>query len=359
MNRILQDLWINKHEPEGRVNITVFFVNIFLLLCHLFLMVIYIIIGHKFMLLVNFISIIIYSSYIIRCYKHTDEYILVTFIEIWLHMVLAIICLGWSLSFQNWSFALITSYFLPAFSSNNLKKTHRRSFIFSGIIILTYFLLSIFTHAVILESPYPISKSIRRVLFTANNLFSFFSITMFALFYTSKSRRKEYELSRKADYDELTKLYNRYALNQISENIIKESIESKKPYSVAILDIDFFKKVNDTYGHTTGDLVLSNIGKILNAYSNEDIIVGRWGGEEFVLIAPSSVSYTDFKKTLRSLRVKVSKFKFITEDNTYINVTVSIGAASIDNNDSLENAVKAADEKLYEAKNTGRNKVVA
>lgn len=358
MTNTLRELWLNKHEPQGRIDITIFFVNLFLLLCHTFLMFVYAGIGHKFMLLANIVSIIIYASYTLTCYKKIDDYILISFLEIWTHMIFATISFGWALAFQNWSFALIVAYFLPAFSGNNKKKAHIRSIIFSTITILTYFILSILTRAVVFGEPMVIGKYAKILLFTANNMFSFFSIVMFAFFFTLSSRRKEKELTRKADYDELTGLYNRYALTQISEEIIKEAKEKKKSYGLAIVDIDFFKKVNDKYGHTSGDLVLKDLAELLKSLIDKGITPGRWGGEEFILIAPTKMSYQAFKNILEKLRLKVSKHEFIIEDGSSINVTISIGSTSIKNVINLENAVSIADENLYEAKKTGRNKLV-
>ena len=352
----LKELWAKKYEKQGRINITVFFVNIFLLLCHVFLMIMYVIIGHKFMIYVNIGSLLVYVFSIPGCYKKIDRYMGIAFLEIWIHLICGILSFGWTPCYQNWCFGIIAAYFLPAFSSNNNSK-HRPLF-YSIIVIFTYFFLATFYPLINLDITVELNIYMNSILFIANNMFVFITIALFALFYTSNRDRKELELSRKADYDQLTELYNRRAINQLSDQIIKTSKETKKSYYIAILDIDFFKKVNDTYGHNAGDIVLKKVASIIKAFSIRGIIPGRWGGEEFVMLAPHTMKYKDFIKTLEILRIKISEVKFDINDNKKINITVSIGAAEIKNYRSLEESIKKADERLYKAKQTGRNKLV-
>ena len=348
----IKRLWRSRHTAQGSIRLTIFFVNLFLILCHIFLMVVYVMVNHKFMIYINFLSLVLYISAMFLCYKKTDSYVMISFIEIWIHMLCAIISFGWTPCFQNWSFALIASYFLPAFNSENQKNNRKRPVIFAIVVIITYFVLSVLINVVDFRVMYPLSNIMNRILFTANNLFSFVTIMMFAIFYTSRSKRKVHELTRKADYDELTKLYNRYALNQIGADVFID----KKSYSVAIMDIDFFKKVNDTYGHISGDMVLKQMSSLLKSYMGKGLIPGRWGGEEFVLIAPSEISYETFLELLEKLRSKVEKSKFIIENKKKINLTISVGAYH--GRKRLENLISDADENLYQAKETGRNKVI-
>ena len=354
----LKKLWGNKKSSQGRIEITVFFVNIFLIICHVFLMAIYIMAKHNFMIYVNTVSSMVYICFIFTCYKKIEKYVSIASLEIWLHMLCAIISFGWTPCFQNWSFALIAGYFLPVFSSEKNKNFRKHSIFFALSIILSYFFFSVIIHVHEFEVMKPLNDFMTRLMFTINNCISFIAIMMFAVFYTSKTKRKELELSRKADYDELTSLYNRHAIDQISSKIIEESKRLNKSYNVAMLDIDFFKNVNDTYGHTSGDMVLKQLADILTFYLNKGIIPGRWGGEEFVILAPCDISYKQFLNILEKIRVKVSKTNFTIEDKQKININISIGASSIDKYDQLEEVISKADKNLYKAKNTGRNKLV-
>lgn len=354
---VLKELWNKRHTPKGRVDITFFFGNIFLLFCHLLLMIIYIIIGHGCMIGINIISTVVYLLQIKSCYKRTDIFVPLAFFDIWLHMIFAVLSFGWTPCFQNWAFALIAAYFLPTYSFDEEKKSKLQSIIFTVIIIVTYFILSILIHVANIPIAVTLSSNMNRVLFTINNLFAFIAITMFAIFYTSSSKRKQYELTRKADYDELTDLYNRHAITQLSRSLVGEET-SRKKYNAAIIDIDFFKLVNDKYGHNSGDMVLKEIAKILKSH-NKKIIPSRWGGEEFVVISTTEVPYAEFKKLMESLRVKISKHKFEIVDKKNINITVSIGITKVKKNDILNDAIKVADKNLYKAKKAGRNRVIS
>lgn len=357
MNEI-RNLWKNRETKQGRLNLTLFFINVFLIMTHIFLLTIYIMIGHKLMISMYAVSLVVDMLFITNCYKHSEVFIGLSFFEIWIHMIFGTAIFGWNIGFQNWTFAMITAYFLPAFSPKQDRRPHKQSIFYALTLIISYFLLAILINIGDFKTPYQLDRLIKISLFISNNIMSFFTIVMFALFYTSYREEKVRELTRKADYDELTGLYNRYALLQISEQIKKDVQLSKSPYSVAIIDLDHFKNINDEYGHTSGDLVLNKFASILRAYSIKGIVPGRWGGEEFVMIAPSNISYSEFLIILETLRNNVEKRKFIIEDDKEINVTVSIGAEKIQDFKDLEKAVSQADINLYKAKETGRNKVV-
>lgn len=153
------------------------------------------------------------------------------------------------------------------------------------------------------------------------------------------------ELYRMANQDSLTGLWNRrYLFNQACSGC--------QARNIAMLDIDHFKRVNDTYGHDGGDTALVTIAKILRLYFPEDI-VARFGGEEFCIQACGA--FTDFAARLDKLRQRIANTT-ITHNDTPINVTISIGVASAQS--TLEQQIKLADDRLYQAKENGRNRVV-
>ena len=106
-------------------------------------------------------------------------------------------------------------------------------------------------------------------------------------------------------------------------------------------------------------MILKDIALILKLYAVKDLIVARWGGEEFVIISPCTQSYNDFVNTLIKINTKVRKTKFKTEQGKDIKITVSIGSSKIEGNMDFEEAISLADKNLYKAKETGRNKVVS
>lgn len=157
-----------------------------------------------------------------------------------------------------------------------------------------------------------------------------------------------------ANTDSLTKLLNRRAMQDAMDNQIKISRRYRQPLSFLLLDIDFFKKVNDTYGHHIGDLVLVEISKLLQNTIRDCDIVGRFGGEEF-LITLANTDLDEAFITAERLREMINKIEI---KKKRLNITVSIGCYSLKEEDSYESILKKVDKLLYKAKNTGRDKTV-
>ncbi|MFZ5600678.1 MAG: sensor domain-containing diguanylate cyclase [Bacillota bacterium] len=162
--------------------------------------------------------------------------------------------------------------------------------------------------------------------------------------------------------DELTCLYNRRYINQELDRFTQLSRALGKNISLMMLDLDHFKLVNDTFGHATGDVVLKEFAQLLRQCSRGTDVIGRFGGEEFIIIVPF-ISGTQVKEIAERIRQEVSNTVFDADDNK-IKVTVSIGVVtlipSMDEKVSeiIEKTIRIADECLYEAKRSGRNRVV-
>ena len=156
--------------------------------------------------------------------------------------------------------------------------------------------------------------------------------------------------------DSLTDLYNRRYCNQNLKNISEQYIKTGEPYTLAIADIDFFKKVNDTYGHTAGDEVLVSVAQIMKKSMAGKGFAARWGGEEFLLV------YTgcDMETTLTYLEMLVEAIRemCVEYDDKVIKMTISIGVAT-GNGDSVDKVLCTADNRLYHAKKEGRDRVVS
>ena len=155
--------------------------------------------------------------------------------------------------------------------------------------------------------------------------------------------------------DTLTRLHNRRYFFENAQPFIQQCTQDGMLYSVAMIDIDFFKNVNDTHGHNAGDEVLKQVASIVNMCFPEEAIVCRFGGEEFcILIAHSKdediiAQFDGLRRSIEGTTVEVN--------GTSISVTVSMGICS--EPDTVEAMLKVADERLYAAKDSGRNKVVA
>ena len=156
-----------------------------------------------------------------------------------------------------------------------------------------------------------------------------------------------------ATTDTLTGILNRYSLNQKIDEEIRRVKRYDGIFSLMMFDIDFFKKVNDSYGHDVGDYVLKEFSKIIFEGIRDTDIFGRWGGEEFILLAPSE----DLKGAMElseKIRKSIEQYDF----NDVGTITVSIGITTCNGYAEKEKLLKKVDDALYEAKERGRNRVI-
>jgi len=166
------------------------------------------------------------------------------------------------------------------------------------------------------------------------------------------------KLERKAKTDPLTGLMNRLYFEERINQEFTRSQRYHSPLSLLYLDIDFFKKINDSYGHDFGDKVLKEIAEILKQAVRDEVDLPiRWGGEEFAIILPET-SYEGARDLAERIRKLVESHEFVTQDGRQVSVTVSIGVSTLNQHSSSAELFQEADQKLYKAKNSGRNKVV-
>lgn len=153
--------------------------------------------------------------------------------------------------------------------------------------------------------------------------------------------------------DPLTRLYNRNYMQVELEKLIALSHRKHQSLSVIMADIDFFKRINDTFGHQSGDSVLVQFAQVLRDGVRESDFVSRYGGEEFLIALPQT-PLLEAKTLAEKLRTQVEEYPFQTIDD--YQVTVSLGVATL-NGQGLDQLISQADQALYRAKHTGRNKV--
>lgn len=155
--------------------------------------------------------------------------------------------------------------------------------------------------------------------------------------------------------DGLTDLANRKQLDALLEEEIPRARRHNRDLSLLMIDIDYFKNINDTHGHLTGDSVLRGLAAILQRRLRPNDKLGRYGGEEFCAILPET-SVHNAAKIGEELRALVEAYAFVAEDKN-IRVTISVGAGALQEGMTLPDLYRCADEMLYKAKRTGRNKV--
>ena len=163
------------------------------------------------------------------------------------------------------------------------------------------------------------------------------------------------QLEELSQTDQLTQLSNRRYLDESLAREIKHANRYSFDLSIVLIDIDYFKKVNDTYGHPQGDVVLKQMAQILRENSREVDTVGRWGGEEFLIIL-SQVDLAQATSICEKLRLKIKAHDFGMKSP----LTASFGVTSFQlNTDNEYSFLSRVDSNLYEAKDTGRDKIIA
>ena len=158
-----------------------------------------------------------------------------------------------------------------------------------------------------------------------------------------------------ANRDFLTGVYNRRFFYSDVEEYVQVAEETNEPYAFAMIDVDYFKKINDKYGHDGGDKVLKSIAKILNDNTKGSDIVARFGGEEFCVVL-KKINKEEAVKFFVNLRAKVAENEVVIKKQK-IRVTISIGVSFGNGNCEIDDMLEACDSALYTAKENGRNRV--
>ena len=197
-----------------------------------------------------------------------------------------------------------------------------------------------------------------------NTLAIFGELTAIMIVFTKDSQEMEYKLVKyneklehMAFIDPLTGLYNRWSMRSYLEKIVGKYASGEIGYvSVAIGDIDFFKKTNDTYGHDAGDMVLKELAKVFLEVMGKEGKVCRWGGEEFLFVFPG-MDMEEVQLLMSDLLDDIRHTPVLYE-RKLIHVTMTFGVEEFGRNHTMESVIQEADRKLYLGKESGRNRVI-
>ena len=170
--------------------------------------------------------------------------------------------------------------------------------------------------------------------------------------YSYHLRKNNQKLERLSRQDALTMVGNRLKLNEVLEYNYQQSQRYKNEFGLILLDIDNFKNINDTYGHLFGDEVLKKFANILINNIRKTDTLGRWGGEEFLIICPN-ITAENLQNVAENLRKSIENDPFLHEKK----ITASFGLSLFDDKQNLEEIIDRADKNLYKAKSTGKNRV--
>ena len=295
---------------------------------------------------------------------------MVTHTEIIIAVVILILLSGWDCSFDTYLFAGVTASFYFTFNNNKSGKNTKKGWIpliLSTLSVLTFFFCWILCN--LFREPFPngfapFEKPVFiNVLYIFNTIMAFGLIIVFSyLFVWELENRQKVlatqneQLDELAHKDSLTKLLNRRSMDQMIAQRMQELKTTGRRFTMILGDIDDFKKVNDTYGHDAGDLVLVEVAKTIQNSVRSNDSVCRWGGEEILILVDdplnsAALAAERIRKNIETLTVNF--------EGKEIKVTMTFGIAESIPGYKIENLIQQADDKLYYGKKNGKNQVVA
>lgn len=246
---------------------------------------------------------------------------------------------------------------IPMIFGKNTKKNSATEWYLAIVLFLG--VMTIFTRIILLTDNQTQAASDK----TLANLAIFIAVFICDLlrnniFLIMVNQRMYADVKNRASRDFLTQVFNRRTVTAKITKYLQKLPESKISFALILLDIDNFKKINDFYGHHIGDLVLQETSTILKSQLNQDELMGRWGGEEFLIFLPSC-STSEACDRAEWLRQKVAEQSIDYQNNQKaIGCTISIGVVTTTSGHrTLDELIKQADIALYQAKNQGRNQV--
>lgn len=331
--------------------------NTIFLCIHIFFFMFFSYFDVKIMENFNIFSILFYFSGFILIKKNKlAAYINLTGFEVVAHMILAVICLGIGYGFEMCLICMVSVFFYAEYFSLKMNngKSNVSGSLLSLLCLTSYIGLSFAMWE--REPLYVISDKVRLLMCVVMSFIMFavliISMKLMTLFFLKNEAR----LSKQAEYDALTGLPNRhYILNYLNQILEKNEAGG---YWLAMVDIDNFKSINDTYGHNFGDKALKALAAILSD-EKHDITVCRWGGEEFLIIGKLMEAARPPFDKIDEIRKQVETYELVYDiENKRVPLTVTIGAAAYSNETNIEDWVSIADKRLYVGKYNGKNRVV-
>ncbi len=297
----------------------------------------------------NLFSSGFYFNFLVLKKDTSEKSMLHTYFEILLFSFLSELALGPDYGFFLYMIGLSSAVFYLVPSYRNAR------FLYQIIGIVTVFILKFIVMVVGVR--FPAMQSAVEPYCTAIFMFNMgitATIVLAATFFYSKETEKVWESLRyNMNHDALTGLYNRRFFEHKIESV---PIYERDQYVISMVDIDFFKIVNDTYGHEAGDAVLVEVASCLNTTAGKENLAVRWGGEEFILYFPNTTPDKIYP-IMETLRKHVEGM-VIKSAGKEIHITITIGIATGMADSNYEKVIHSADEKLYLGKERGRNQVV-
>ena len=270
----------------------------------------------------------------------------IVYVELMGHGIIATYFLGLESGFQ---YHIYTLLLIPFFLSTYTMPI--RALRMVGVIVVAL-LLEIWgnSHMPVIG----LSSTALYVLHYMNLILALSIVAAISYFYTLYGQAHQNLLFEKSNNDPLTKLYNRRYVDEAFENERIRHQNHKNTFALLLIDIDYFKKINDLYGHKCGDDVLIQLAQILEQHVRDTTIVSRWGGEEFLVVLPESTE-DELPGIAERLRRAVEDAVICGEES--IRITVTVGGAVSRAYETFQMTLSRADKALYQGKHHGRNQV--
>ena len=308
----------------------------------------------------NIISVIIYlsSTLLIRRELLWAVYY-ITYIEIILHSFVTTMIIGWQFGFPQYIIALIPVGYYICYAMH----TNRYKMVIANVsaLVATVSYLSCMMISYYMTPAYASNMQTWELkLYLFNSVCTFVFLIVFSLIFISEIKWSQTQLSHQnaileklASIDPLTGLYNRRSMDVF----LNQALKANSGFSIVMCDIDDFKKVNDTYGHDFGDIVLKEVAQIATQLVKSNGYVCRWGGEEILILVNSSTK-DQVRRIAENIRRNVANHVF-EMNNKWIRCTLTLGISTYKDGDTIEETITNADYNLYQGKRNGKNRVVA
>ncbi len=328
---------------------------------HVFLLVIFAIFQVMPLFFFNIFSVLTYAACFWLMWGEREHYLaiyLITFVEVVMHSFAATIVLGWQYGFAQYIIAIVPVGFYICYTLDIKRKKFTIATVsasFSAVAFLACKFLSFFGDPLIDTGSIALELS----LYVFNSLCTFALLIIFSLVFvfemqlsSNKLKRQNAILDKLASTDPLTGLYNRRSMDVF----LNQAVESASSFALIMCDIDNFKKVNDTYGHDFGDVVLKGIARITTEQVKGHGYVCRWGGEEILILLNNASEESSFR-IAENIRRNVANRVFELNDK-WIHCSLTLGVALYDGKEPVEDTITRADYNLYCGKRNGKNAVV-
>lgn len=295
---------------------------------------------------ISVVSVLMYgASYALLSRRQNQAAVLLIWLEVGGHAALGSVLLGWDSGYH---------YYLLLFIPALVVGTPARlAMPLTGLLILLYG--GLFAACDMLGPQLPLPKQQLQITQWVNIALSFAMFYGVAAFYRSAVLRAERRLLHMATVDPLTGLANRAQFHVRAAAELSRSRAQRQPAALLLADVDFFKRINDQYGHDAGDKVLLRLAELMRRQLGDQDILARWGGEEFLALLPQRDAQQAWGVAER-LREAVASVQ-IDAGGRLVSVTMSFGLAEVGEDGDLQQATLRADRALYRSKDDGRNRV--